>query len=322
MTSSRTKHVHFFPWAYAPFGVICRVTQAQYDGDRDAVILPDRHLVEADEPFDVLTLELELEVPQEVVASVLAPQDTSPLAVVLAFRCADTRWREGVTFPWRGQVLRHRQRLHRAQLSGSIELAASLVRLEEARPSRAGFASRPLARLSEARSWEVRVDRKRPLGGVYLDVRLTSFAVDALVPQSDKANLYRLELEGEAPILWLNSDHPAATAALSSNAQSGRAARLREVAFDVIAPSVWTQLFLRAATDLVEDGTGAEWQEAVVAQVCRLLYGEVLSPEETKARLEDELEALPGLLSKLDAALQRHHELARHLERLAEEEGR
>jgi hypothetical protein len=214
----------------------------------------------------------------------------------------------------------HTLRLERAMLAGTLELHAELVRRTDAPSRTPGFAHRAWSRLADARAWEIRVDRRRELGGVYLDVRYRSFKDDPVIPASDKQNLYRLELETEAPLLWLNADHEALSVVMSSQAQSGHQARLRDLAFDLVAPSVWTQLFLRAATDLVQAGEAVlPWQAAVVAQVGRLLYGEKRSDAELLSRLREALTNVPRLLSEVDAAMQRYHELSTHASRLATE---
>ena len=320
MSDATTKHARFFPWAHAPLGLKLSIQAARYDFDRDATVHRDRHLVEADEPFDRLDLQIEVDLPALTRARVIPSDELNSLSVVIGIRCDSTRSRVGITLPVGGaESVMHRLTLSRGDVSGSVEISAHLIRSQRSTRPAEGFATARGAILADARPWEIRIDRQRAIAGVFLDVRYRSFRDDPVVPASDKQNLYRLELDGDVPTLWLNSDLPAAVGVLDSRAQSGGQAALREVAFDLVTPSVWTQLAFHSIPRVAELGSDApEWERAVVERIGQLLYGKV-SFEVATDRLREALREPVTLLGRLDAALQRQHELGRHLERLSED---
>ncbi|MFZ5446865.1 MAG: hypothetical protein ACOZQL_43160 [Myxococcota bacterium] len=316
MTNARTKHVHLFPWRVDEFALRLRVLEALFDDDRPVSLDPERQLLDATEPFDRLRVVFEVELPENL--EHLAERGAR-LGVLLRLRCDDTRLR-------RGQLLElqnaHRVQfidtIHRGDLAGSVAVEADLVRLE-ACAGQLPLASRPFARLAGSRPWELRIDRKRELEGVYLDVRFCSFRDDLALPEAERQNLYRLEHGEEAPVLWVNADRTELTTVLNSNAASGRAALVRELVFDLIAPSVWSQLFLRAAITICKTGEASwPWQEAVFLQLGALLHPRKTMPE-LQALIGAELDDLPTLLGRVDAVMQSRHELLAHAARLAEE---
>jgi hypothetical protein len=312
---SSTKRERFLPWAWLKTGLGLEVIEVTLDGERPAAQHPERHLVELDEVWKQAEVVVQVGLADGLRAQVLPPGDETGLSVVLAVRCDETRLRRGerLLLPPNAWGVHHRLTLRREDLAGSVELSAALVRERQAPVGSAGFATAAGARLAAAWPWELRVDRKRALSGVYLDVRYRSFAQDATMPERERKNLYRLEAEAEAPILWLNSDHGAIASVLDAKGQVGNRAHQRDVTYDVMVPMVWMQLFVRAATELKRQGEVAwPWQEAVLDAVASLL-------EVERSQLELELEELPAVLSRLDGALQAKHQLAAHLLRLVEE---
>ncbi|MBL8915772.1 MAG: hypothetical protein JNM17_34055 [Archangium sp.] len=247
------------------------------------------------------------------------PVASDAVSVVVAARCDDTRLRFGKRVPVErgGASVETTLRLERDQFAGQLELTAHLVRERDGLASRPGFAARAHERLAGSRPWELRVDRKRSLSGVYLDVRYRSFAADPSMAPAHRANLWQLEMDLDAPILWLNSDHHEAVAVLDAKGHVGARAALRDVAFDLFVASVWMQLVLRSATTLKETGeVGAPWQDAVLDAAARLLFPQAKATEDARAKLESALEDLPALLGQLDAALQADQETSRHLLKL------
>jgi hypothetical protein len=198
-------------------------------------------------------------------------------------------------------------------------LSAVIVRAAKAERPVRGFAGAAGARLAETRPWELRVDRRRTLPGVYLDIRYKDFGTDEVVPKEHKQNLYRLEIS-EHPILWLNSAHASIPGVLNAKGHVGRRPIVRDVAFDLLVPVVWMRLFTHAADQLRRGEEAAyEWQDSVLDTAARLLQPKLKKAGEARERLEIELEDLPPVLERLDAALQAEHDVGRHLVRLAED---
>lgn len=313
MTITSTRRERFLPWSWLKSGLGLEIVEVTLDGERPASTHADRHLVELDEAWRRAELVVQVGLAEGLRRQVLPEGDSGALSVVIAVRCDDTRLRGGerLVLPPNASGLEHRVVLRRDELAGSVELSATLVRDAAAEHAVPGYATAAGARLAAAWSWELRIDRRRALSGVYLDVRYRSFKDDATIPDRERGNLYRLEAEAEAPILWLNSDHAAIASVLDAKGQVGNRAHLRDVAYDALAPMVWTQLFVRAASDSKRQGeTAWPWQDAVLDAVAGLLDCE---------REELERDELPSPLARLDAALQAKHQLAAHLVKLMEE---
>ena len=210
--------------------------------------------------------------------------------------------------------------LRRDDVHGSVELVPFLVRAEDAASATPGYASQRGTRLASGRPWTVRVDRLRDPAGRFLDTRYCRFSEDAeLRPYAD--TLYRLQLS-ESPVLWINSDHETVQRVFDDRGTRGPKARIREVAFDLIAQSVWTQLFLQAALDLSHGGQLVyEWEDSVLRE---LLPSIILGERAHAARVTSlcsklEREELPELLARLATVLQRRNKLVDHLAKLVEE---
>jgi hypothetical protein len=285
----------------------------------------ERHLLSLEGSWHRAELRVEVLVPADVVRRVLPVQEREALSipVLLALRCDETRLRKGFLDAGpglEGGASSFVLALEHEELFGSAELQAFLVRGQEARPGQRGYARLKGARLATARAWTLSVDRRHRFEGRYLEIRYRRFAEDAVIPPHDRSNLYLLEHDQPWPILWINADHEAVTAVLDSRASVGGQARLREVIFDLVAAPVWTQLFLRAAGDVVGQGEAAyEWEERVL----EVLLGDIYPALPAAARrqaLQEDWQDLPLLLSRLDAALQRRSQLCAHLGKLVEEE--
>lgn len=321
MSEARTKKERFLPWAWERSGLSFELLDVRLDEERAAFIDHERRLVALEEEWRRAKVQLRVSAQARVFEDTLAESDDA-VSVVIAGRCDDTRSRFGVRLPLsRAQAaVETTLELERDQLSGQLELTAHLVRDHDHPGARQGFAARAHARLAGSRPWELRIDRKRTLSGVYLDVRYRSFAADPSMPAAQRGNLWQLELDLEAPILWLNSDHKDVVSVLDAKGHVGARAALRDVAYDLFVPSVWTQLLLRAVTTLKEQGeVGAPWQDAVLDAVARLLFPQVKATDEAREKLEASLEDVPALINQLDGALQAEHEPARHLLKLIEE---
>ena len=166
-------------------------------------------------------------------------------------------------------------------------------------------------------AWTVRIDRRRERAGRFLDTRYRRFSEDeALAPYAD--TLHRLEL-GEQPTLWINADHETLQGALDSRGTRGVAARVREVAFDAIGTSVWTQLFVSAALDLrVDEALVYDWQDSVLRELLPALVDGQRSHDARLVIVRERIERgeLPELIGRLISVLQQRQSLAEHLSKL------
>jgi hypothetical protein len=263
-------------------------------------------------------------VPERTLHAVL-PAGEHPLAqaeVVLAVRCAPTRLRRThhvLRAPLHDTLSNGVLELGAGECSGAVDIVPYLVRASTVAAT-PGYAHQRGARLAGARPWQVRVQPVPASAGRFLDVRYRSFEQDrgfAAVAH----NVYRLDCDQDAPVLWINADHAKIAAVLDDRGSTGRKARLREVFYDLIAHGVWVQLFMRAASEVreLEDTTYA-WQDGVLRQILPVVFATLRTHAERVSALRRLLaDDLGLLLDRVDAALQARAELSTHMSSLAEE---
>lgn len=324
----RQRRERFLPFAYRRSGIDSVVRRVFLDGAQVALDVDrDRRLVPLeDDVWQTASLEVHLEITQQLLTAVLPPSeiDAPPVELVLVLRCVETRLRRAIKptgSRLRPGTFTTRVELHRTELFGTAELRAYLVRSDPCLHRQPGFAWAAGARLASSRPWELRLERKRPTAGRFLDVRYRSFAEDEVLTPFRK-NLYRLELDQDAPILWVNTDHDKLTPILSDKGSTGKRARLREVFYDVIAHGVWAQLFVRAAEDIRAQGELTyDWEDAVLIELLPMILPGHRSHTQRVAGLRRALQrdGLAVVMERLDAALQHRSELTRHMTRLVEE---
>jgi hypothetical protein len=283
------------------------------------------------EPWRRARVHYRVSVPERTLKSVLPPNERAsrPAALLLTMRCAATRLRRGLRIalaPRGGHALDGALVIERDECEGQLELVPYLVR-ETAGGAAAGYARRPGERLASARPWLVRMQAAASVSGKFLDVRYRSFKEDALLA-TFQDNVYRLECDQDAPVLWINADHDKVAAVLDERATTGRKARLRDVFYDLIAQGVWSQLFVRAVSDLHASEHESEqhaesaygWQDGVLREVLPFMFP--ASPghaERVRELLRLRNDDLALLIDRLDAALQAKGQLAGHMNSLAEE---
>lgn len=316
--TAAARRERFLPYRYARSAIDLRVVTCVLD-QKDR-IEPDRegHAVDLDVPWTMATLGLELRVPSAALADVL----DGPGELWIVLRCASTFLRRAIRIDFSGldAPAASEITIHRDELAGVAELRAYLIRPAASAAPAKGVASERGARVADSRAWDLRIDRAKSPQGEHIDVRYERFSETPGIPKRDQDNLYRLEVE-ETPILWINADHERIRSVLEGRGTVGRHARIRELAFDQIAYSVWSQLFLRAARDYTtNEETSYPWQDAVLDLLLRDVFPEGRTAADRRDRLTDAWRDLPELLRRLDAALQRKNELAAHLRKLIEEE--
>jgi hypothetical protein len=290
------------------------------------VIEPRSQTIDLASEWSCARLELELTVPNRVISRVIAePERVSPpVAGLITLRCDKTHLRERVCLrPWaQAEAGRFRSTLTLARddLAAVVSLDAYLVRSAAAIEPVPGVASQLNTRLASARPLLLLIDESPIHSGNYLDIQYRSFAKDPTLPASRHAALYRLELDREDPILYINSDHERIRAELDSKGTTGRRARMRDLVFERVAVGVWSQLIVSAAARLVEDGELVyAWEQAVLEQWLTRLYPDQIDDDTRRRCLERDYQRLPQLLHELDLTLQTSGELAALATKLAEE---
>lgn len=320
----RTKRERFLPYAYARFGLTCRIESVALDGHViESGLDHERHLVELEEPeWRQLALDGVIELTPAAVQEAFPVEERAqpPGRLIVVVRCPPTRLRRAQTVaegPLAAAAYPFRLKLPHDELHGALELIPFLVR-SSARAPAPGYATTGGARVASGRSWEVRVTPLREPSGKFLDVRYQRFSDDAVL-RPIAATLYSLEHEQESPTLWINSDHEQIVAVLSDRGTRGPRARLRELVFDYIAQSVWTQLFLRAALHLEELGeVPYGWEDSTLRELLPGVYPDRRThPARVEAlRVQVQRGELSAVLSRLDTVLQCRSEAVEHIAKL------
>lgn len=326
MKQTRAREQRFLPWAHEAHGLKLVILGGATDGRSFGALDPRGQVLDLSHVWEQAQIQLEVRVPARVVRRVVAKQerDDPPVAVLLALRCDATNLRRRVGMrswgEWQQDGLRFELQLEREMLAGSAELDVYLIRTRQQESTDSGFASRRGVRLASARTVVIQVDEPLARKGNYLDIQYRSFASAPNIPPSRRAAVYRLELERDEPILYLNEDHEHVRALLDSKGTRGSRARARDLLYERIGAGVWTQLVLGASTRLINDGEVAyAWEAGILAQWLPRLYPDEANEDERRARLERDYSRLPSLLAEIDGAIQSFNELGAAATKLADE---
>jgi len=262
---------------------------------------------------------------EEVVKDVFPPseREAPPAKLYVAVRCHETIYREksivsdDTTTPGSYDV---KVSIPKEMVRGTIELRPYLVRTED-RPVDGRYAGKKNFRLASGKIYSVVVDLPPGEKPPAIDGEEVSFSGAPHLPGGDK--LYYLDFRNEKrPKLWINSDHPRITDILQSRGSVGAEARMRDVILDEISYGVWSQLIVRAACAIDQDGdVEHEWQQTVVETFARNLY-EVDDVSEAAHKLRADAadpDTLPHLMERIDRELQEYIDPRTQLINLMEE---
>ncbi|MGD8862186.1 MAG: hypothetical protein PVI30_19395 [Myxococcales bacterium] len=328
----RVKRERFMPFVFARGGLSLSLLEARLD-DGEALALEPEALQRGeihleDSRFERLQLHLRLAWGADLLGRVLpeGERDEPPVRAVLVLREPRTRMRRSVDVPLTPLDARRpgvvtTVTVERDELAGPLTLTPALVRAA-AGSAPAGFARGVGAHLASGRSLTVHPYAPRQRSGEFLDVQYRSFGQD---PQlgTQPHRVHFLDLAGDHPVLFINSDHREVADALDARGQSGIRARLREVFYDSVALGVWSQLFMEAVEGLSEDGESRRpWQRGVLAELLPQMFPHLRRHGERVDELlaiRDSDHALSQLAALIDQALQRRLDLGRHMQKLVHE---
>src|SRR5690606_3367017 len=312
MKHTRVQQLRFPPWAQDPAGLELEIHNLEIDGE-PLEVDPRAAVIEIGGAWRSARLIARALSRADLCTRVLPEHEREqpPLSVVLSTRCEATRLRRcaGIS-PW-AAVVDFDVQLAREQLARTVELHAHVIRSSDAQSTTPGYASLAGARLASGRSCTIEVDEPRPVSGRYLELQYKSFADDPRIPPHQRGALYRLELDREDPILYLNADHTALRPILDSKGTRGRRVRLRELLYERVEAGAWSQLLIHTAARLVDDGELTyAWQEAVLDRWLPRLYPTLSSDAERREQLIADFTRLDRLLADIDAVLQVQNGLA------------
>jgi hypothetical protein len=196
----------------------------------------------------------------------------------VGLECASTRLREAVELvrtasEWSGDIL-----IRRKHVRGTVRLTPFLVRATDI-PSLPSDASAQVAtehamRIGEGRSLALVVDPPDRKLQRFVNTVWEHFESSANPLRRDNKSLvFDLELDGEEPLLILNSAYTGMRAALHSRKRSGGAAVMRHAVNGTIAVTVWTQLYLAAIGSIDYSEESGELTMPATAWKRRVLQG-------------------------------------------------
>jgi hypothetical protein len=280
---------------------------------------------EGGDDWGKVTLFGRLGLPEGVVKDVFpeSERDEPPAKLYVAVRCHETIYREKATVseePTTPGSYNATVKIPKEMVRGTIELRPYLVRTQD-RTTNAQYAGKKNFRLASGTIYSVVVDLPPGEKPPAIDGEEISFSRAVHLPEGDK--LYYLDFRNEKrPKLWINSDHPRITDILQSRGSVGAEARMRDVILDEISYGVWSQLIVRAACGIDEDGdVEQEWQQTVVETFAQNLY-EVDNVSEAARKLRADVadpETLPHLMEQIDQELQEYIDPRTQLINLMEE---
>lgn len=312
MKDTRAQELRFPPWAQDSAGLELEIHNLEIDGE-PLEVDPRASVIEIGGAWRSASLVARVLSRADLRTRVLPEHEREqpPLSVVLSSTCEATRLRRcaGLS-PW-AAVVDFELELDREQLARIVELDAHVIRSSDARTPTPGYASLAGARLAGGRGCTIEVDEPRPVSGRYLELQYKSFADDPRIPPQQRSALYRLELDREDPILYLNADHTALRPILDSKGTRGRRVRLRELLYERVEAGAWSQLLIHTAERLVVDGELTyAWQEAVLDRWLPRLYPTLSADAERREQLIADFARLDRLLADIDALLQVENGLA------------
>ncbi len=323
------------PYPYRGNGLSLEVRGYQIDEEQSVEFDEEREsstvdlAVDEADPWERATLRGTVTLPEEVVESVYPPDERSspPGKLYVAVRCPDAIYRDRVDVESAGTGDEVGTGVHEVEiplrseyLRGEVELRPFLVRSSEGAGDDT-FATTPNVRLASGEPWTIVVDEEEESGNSLIDGEEAEFSEHDHLPGEKR--LYHLDFRNaESPKLWINSDHSRIVDILHASGSVGAEARMRDVVLDQIQQGVWSQLVVRAISDVDEDGEPRhEWERAVLNIFARDLTDE---DDVTRASVQlreelDDPEGVAVLMERLDGSIQDYIDPRDQLINLVEE---
>ncbi|PSP37986.1 hypothetical protein BRC71_08420 [Halobacteriales archaeon QH_7_65_31] len=212
-------------------------------------------------------------------------------------------------------------RINRDGHRGKVKIRPFLTRTANGGHSGSKHASKVGARVADGLSWVVRLD-ERDDGGSLLMPIIEDFSDYDNFP--DENHIHYLSLEAPRnPQLYLNREHPQVVEVLKNTGATGGPPRLRDVLYDYIEHSVWTQLLMQTARDTSTDTGEPEysWQEDVLDIFLDNLYPG-LDDDEAAVQLAEDVRShvdIPDLVQRIESAVHQQYDIPYDTTNLIEE---
>ncbi|WP_143823792.1 hypothetical protein [Halosegnis longus] len=204
---------------------------------------------------------------------------------------------------------------------GQVKIRPFATRTEKSGPSGSKHASKVGARVADGPSWVFQLDEREDGGSLLMPV-IEDFSSYDEFPNEN--HIHHLSLEAPRnPQLYLNREHPQVVEVLNNNGSTGGPPRLRDILYDYIEHSVWTQLLMQTAHDTSPDTGEPEysWQEDVLDLFLDDLYPN-LDDDEAAIQLAEDIRShvdIPDLVQRIEEAVHQHYTLPSDTTNLIEE---
>lgn len=252
--------VRFYPHRTAPDQIRLTLDPASAGIERR-----QRSLVVTAQAPEEIRVAVRVVVPPSVYSKVLPDDEIKteapPVHVALVYRSDSSRKRGLIKLGGDRGVYNYELTLTRGDWFGRVELQAVLVRAKRNDHASAGFAAERGVLLSWSEPWFIDFDPVPPPGegsGFVIPIWENFEESSDSWRRQHSDNLFAVDLSPEYPVLYLNSRFPKAYEVLNSQAQRGRKARARDLAFYLIAHQVWSSLLGVALVELTELVIGSE----------------------------------------------------------------
>lgn len=266
-----------------------------------------------------------LEVPETVVEAVFPEGERGepPARLYVAIRCHDTIFRDSEIVsgaPMKPGTYEVSIPIELSNVRGRVELLPYLIRVED-REGAGRYAESANVKLASGQRYELIVDATEDFESPTIDGEKARFSELEHLPEGDK--LYSLDFRNpERPKLWINADNPRIADVLQVSGSVGAEPRMRDVILDQISYGVWSQLIIRTASAIDEDGeVEYEWQRTVMKTFARQMY-RVSDLEDAAHLMREEAadpEKFPELFARIDDELQEFLDFRTQLINLMEE---
>ncbi|MEE6211096.1 hypothetical protein U3A55_13180 [Salarchaeum sp. III] len=320
------------PHRYARDEIEFTVETIQLDGTpldgRGDLDESDRYLSLVDESnWQTLTLTGTVDVASDTIKEVFPTEewDDPPgrLALVKTNPLAISRDRHSLAdAPTKPDTYEFSIDIPRNQHRGTVTIEPHLVRASDREPTASNCASKAGSRLANGVPWTIDLDRQTDAGGLLMPV-IEDFSDSDRLPDDQHIHYLSLD-EPRNPQLYLNREHSRVIKVLENEGSTGGPPRLRDILYDYIEHSVWTQLILQTARDTNPDTGEPEysWQEDVLELFLDDLYPEEDDDDAAAVQLASDIrtiEDLPDLVQKIERAVHRRYDIPADTTKLIEE---
>lgn len=296
-------------------------------GERGEIDETDRYLSLVDEPgWGTLQIKGSVRLDMETIKEVFPPDEwdgpAGRLALVKTDRLAISRSRTILEEPpIEPGEMSFDLTIHREDHRGRVHVEPFLTRANERGPSATTHASKVGAKLANGEPWLLQLDESRDEGGLLLPI-IEDFDDNDRFP--DDRHIHYLSLdEPRNPQLYLNRGHPQVVSVLQNKGTTGGSPRFRDVLYDYIEHSVWTQLIVQTARDTDPDTgeTKYDWQDDILEIFVDELYPD-LDEDEGATQLATDIrnvEDLPALVQNIERAVHQQYDIPSDSTKLVEE---